>query len=69
MKQLIANIWQHPYTSAVGVLLCITTILPVLTQQGISLGHVGTGTVVTLISGLCTALLGLLAQDSQKGTP
>jgi len=33
----------------------------VLSQQGITLGSAGSGTVVALVSGLATALLGLLA--------
>jgi len=35
----------------------------VLQQQGIALGHVGTGTGISLASALATALLGLLAKD------
>lgn len=54
---------EHPKTSVTGVLLGLTTVLGVLQQQGISLGHVGTGTGVTLASALATALLGLLAKD------
>jgi hypothetical protein len=59
----ISNIWLHPKTSAAGVLIGIVTITGVLTQQGITLGTVGGGTVVTLISGLAAALLGMLARD------
>jgi hypothetical protein len=58
-----SNIWKHPRTSIAGVLIAITTIAGVLTQHGITLGSIGTGTVVTLISALATALLGLLAND------
>jgi len=35
----------------------------VLSQQGISLGTAGTGTVVTLVCAIASALLGLLAKD------
>jgi hypothetical protein len=59
----IANIWKHPKTSATGVLLAVVTIAGTLSQQGITLGTAGTGTVITLVSGLATALLGLLAKD------
>ena len=59
----IANIWKNPKTSVTGVLLAVVTIAGALSQQGITLGTAGTGTVVTLISGLATALLGLLAKD------
>lgn len=68
-----ANILAHPKTSAAGVLISIVTIAGVLSQQGITLGAAGTGTVVTLASALATALLGLLARDpaplSTKGEP
>lgn len=60
---LISNIWDHPKTSAAGLALAIVTIAGVLSQQGITLGAAGTGTVVTLISGIATAFLGLLAKD------
>ena len=59
----ISNIWNHPKTSAAGLLIAVVTIASTLTQQGITLGAAGNGTVVTLISGLATALLGLLARD------
>jgi hypothetical protein len=59
----ISNIWNHPKTSAAGLLIAVATIASVLAQQGISLGAAGSGTVVTLVSGLATALLGLMARD------
>ncbi len=59
----ISNVWKHPKTSAAGLLIALATIAGVLSQQGITLGTAGSGTVVTLISGLATALLGLLARD------
>jgi hypothetical protein len=62
----LSNIWNHPKTSVAGVLIAIATIAGALTRQGISLGVAGNGTVVTLVSALATALLGLLAQDPQK---
>jgi hypothetical protein len=62
------NITAHPKTSIAGVLLGVLTIAPVLAGQGITLGHAGTGTVVTLASGLATALLGLLAKDPDSFT-
>jgi hypothetical protein len=60
---MFSNIWNHPKTSIAGLLIGIATIAGVLTGQGITLGKAGTGTIVTLISGLATALLGLLAKD------
>jgi hypothetical protein len=59
----ISNIWNSPKTSATGLLIGVITIASVFSQQGITLGAVGSGTVVTLVSGLATALLGLLARD------
>jgi hypothetical protein len=60
---LISNIWNHPKTSAAGLLIGIVSIAGVLSQQGITLGSAGTGTVVALVGGIATALLGLLARD------
>ncbi len=60
---LISNIWIHPKTSAAGLLIAVVTIGGVLSQQGISLGTAGTGTVVTLVCAIASALLGLLAKD------
>ncbi len=57
------NIWNHPKTSAAGLLIAVASVAGVLSQQGISLGKVGTGTVVSLASALATALLGLMAKD------
>lgn len=59
----ISNIWNHPKTSATGLLIGVITIASVFSQQGITLGAAGSGSVVTLVSGLATALLGLLARD------
>jgi len=59
----IPNIWNHPKTSAAGLLLGIVTIMGVLSEHGVTLGAAGTGSVVTLVSGVATALLGMLARD------
>ena len=64
----ISNIWNHPKTSAAGVLIAVVTIAGVLSQQGITFGNVGTGTVIALVSGLATALLGLLARDPESSS-
>jgi len=58
-----SNIWNHPKTSATGLLIAVVTIASALSRQGVTLGVAGNGTVVTLVSGLATALLGLLARD------
>jgi hypothetical protein len=60
---LITNIWNHPKTSAAGLLIALVSVAGVLSQQGITLGNAGTGTVVSLVTALATALLGLLAKD------
>lgn len=59
----LSNIWRHPRTSAAGLLIAALSISGVLSQQGISLGKAGTGSVVSLVAALATALLGLLARD------
>jgi hypothetical protein len=64
----ISNIWEHPKTSAAGLLIAVVTIASVLSQQGITLGTAGNGTVVTLASALASALLGLLARDPETPT-
>jgi hypothetical protein len=60
---LISNIWNQPRTSFAGLLIAAITIAGVLSQHGITLGSAGTGTVITLIAAIATALLGLLAKD------
>lgn len=59
----ISNMWNHPKTSAAGLLIAVVTIARVLSQQGVTLGAAGTGTVVSLASAIATAFLGLLARD------
>jgi hypothetical protein len=65
----IANIWNHPKTSIAGLLIATLTVAGVLSQQGINLGHAGSGTVITLVSAIATALLGLLAKDPGSAAP
>jgi hypothetical protein len=60
----LSNIWLHPKTSIVGVLVALLSVTGILLQHGITFGHVGAGTTVGLISSLCTLLLGLFAKDS-----
>jgi hypothetical protein len=69
MNSLISNIWNHPRTSSAGLLIAVVSIGGVLSQQGISLGHAGTGTVVTLVTAIASALLGLLARDPTAAHP
>ena len=60
---LFSNAFRHPRTSVAGVLIAIVSITGVLSQQGITLGKAGTGTVVSLVTAMASALLGLLARD------
>ena len=61
----ISNIWKHPRTSATGLLIAVTSIAGILSQQGVTLGKAGSGTVVSLAGALATALLGFLAKDPE----
>jgi hypothetical protein len=61
--ELMRNIWEHPRTSGMGLLIAVVTMAGVLSQQGITLGTAGTGTVVSLVGAIAAALLGLLAKD------
>jgi hypothetical protein len=64
----ISNIWNYPKTTAAGLLIAVVTIAGVLSQQGVTLGKAGSGTVVSLAGALATALLGLLARDPEAGS-
>ena len=64
---LFSNIFKHPRTSAAGMLIAIVSIMGVLSQQGITLGKAGTGSVCSLVTALASALLGLLARDPAAG--
>ena len=59
----ISNFWNHPRTSAARLLIAVITIAGVLSQQGLTLGAAGSGTLVTLVRAIATALLRLLARD------
>lgn len=62
MQHALTN-WK---TTLAGLLISIVTITGVLASQGVTLGHAGTGTVVTLIGAVATALLGVIARDPGK---
>jgi len=62
----LRNVWEHPRTSIAGMLVAIGTVAGVLGQQGITLGNVGTGTVVSLVSAIAAALLGMMARDPDR---
>jgi len=61
--KLLENALAHPRTSVAGVLIALVSITGVLSQQGITFGKVGTGTVLGLITAMASTLLGLLARD------
>jgi len=63
-----SNIWKHPKTTATGVLIAVVSVAGVLSQQGLTLGKAGSGTVVSLAAALATAMLGLLAKDPDTGS-
>jgi hypothetical protein len=63
LAEMMGRIFGHPKTSAAGLLLALTTVLGVFQQQGISMGHAGTGTGISLGCALATAVLGMLAKD------
>ena len=62
----ISNMWNHPKTSVAGLLIAVVTVASVLLRQGVTLGTAGNGTVVSLVSAIATALLGLLARDPES---
>lgn len=66
---IFANAWNQPRTSAAGLLIAISTIAQTLSQQGVNLGKAGSGTVITLIAAVATAILGLLARDPAPASP
>jgi len=61
--KVFENALEHPRTSAIGLLIAIVNIMPVLSQHGITMGKAGTGTVVSLVTSMASAVLGLLARD------
>ena len=60
---VFSNAFNHPRTSTAGLLISVVGIMSVLSQQGITLGKAGTGTVVSLVTATASAILGLLARD------
>jgi hypothetical protein len=64
-----SNIWNHPKTSTAGLLIGIVSVASVLSQQGVTLGKVGSGNVVTMVAGVASVLLGLMAQDPGEAQP
>jgi hypothetical protein len=63
----ISNIWRHPRTSTAGLLIAVITVAGALTQQGVTLGVAGNGTLISVVSAVASALLGLLARDPAPG--
>ena len=65
---LLSNALNHPRTSVAGVLIAIVSIAGVLSQQGITLGKAGTGSVIGLVTAMASAILGLMARDPGPST-
>ena len=59
----VGNIGKHWKTTLGGLLIAVATVAGVLMQQGVTLGKLGTGTVISFVAALATALLGALAKD------
>src|ERR1700739_498997 len=51
----ISNAWKHPKTSVAGMLIAVVTVAGVLSQQGLTLGTAGSGTIVAFVSAIDTA--------------
>ena len=63
MKQLIQNITAHPKTTVLGLLSAAGMVVGLLTSQGVTGGHLGTGTVVGFAGALVAGLTGMVARD------
>src|SRR5665213_2967444 len=64
---MLNHILENWKTSLAGILLATATVAGVLSQQGVTLGNAGTGTVVGLVAALAIALTGLIAKDPGNG--
>jgi hypothetical protein len=60
---MFSNLWAHPKTTIAGILIGVLSIAGVLSQQGVTLGNAGSGTVISLICAIATALLGVISKD------
>jgi len=60
---MFKNLLEHPRTTIAGLLLGVITIGGVFMQQGVTGGKMGTGTVISLVVGVATALLGIASKD------
>lgn len=63
MKAFLDRLLQHPKTSLAGLCSGLLVVVGVLSQQGVTLGHVGTGTGLALVGALAAAATGALAKD------
>jgi hypothetical protein len=63
INAIVSNILDHPKTSVAGTAIAVIAVCNVLSQQGITLGHAGTGTWVSLMLAMATAALGLVSKD------
>lgn len=60
---MFKNMIEHPKTTFAGLLLGVITVGGVFMQQGVTGGKLGTGSVVSLVVGIATALMGIVAKD------
>ncbi len=67
--RVLANIVNHPKTSATGFLIGLVSVLNVFAHQGIGLGKIGSGSVVAFLTALATVALGCLARDPGASNP
>jgi hypothetical protein len=58
-----SNLWLHPKTTIAGFLLCLVSIGAVLSQYGVTFGHLGNSNTVIVLTAIATAMLGLLSRD------
>lgn len=64
MNTLITYLRSIPMKSVAGFLCGVATIAAILEQNGVSLGHIGTGTGVALIAALATGVAHLITPSA-----
>ena len=66
MKQALKNIFAHPKTTLVGLILGASQLAIEAAKAGVHAGHVGNSDAISLAAAIGTLLLGALAKDPQK---
>jgi hypothetical protein len=62
-QEIFERVFLNWKSTVRGTLTVVLVLCGVLSAQGVTLGHAGTGTVVTLIAALALALEGMLRKD------